>query len=57
MEITFSPRGTGACPLCKKIDRCPLKKRYAESLAAHKPNSGNPFEIVIYVCPYFIEQA
>jgi hypothetical protein len=57
MKVNFSPRGTGACPICKKINRCPLKKRFADTLLPHESENGEDFEMVIYVCPYFIEQA
>lgn len=57
MKVIFSPRETGACPLCRKVDRCPLKKRFTDSLHDHESVNGGCFEIVVYVCPYFIEQA
>ena len=57
MNVTFSARGTGACPLCRKMDRCPLRKRFAASLSNHEAGKGDDFEIVVYVCPYFVEQA
>lgn len=61
MDMVFNPRGTGACPLCRKLPRCNIRKDIEKTIAS-MPGGGNEgegkqMELVIYVCPHFIETA
>ena len=65
MKVLFSPRGTGACPLCKKETRCPIRNSFSSGLEslqfqtetdASPEGAGKPLEMVIYICPYFQEK-
>jgi len=53
MDIVFSLRENGACPLCSKDHDCLLKKFMSKSLDEVHPNSNDDFEVVIYRCPNF----
>ena len=62
MDMVFNPRGTGACPLCKKLPHCSIRKDIQKTLATMPGGDGKggekkAMEIVIYVCPYFVETA
>lgn len=56
MKTVFSPRGTGACPLCKKRDRCVIKKDMEKTLENIPGNVQKKMELVVYICPSFIEE-
>jgi hypothetical protein len=55
MTVVFSPQGTGACAICKKAKHCSIKNRIAGEMEPVETRSSNPMELVIYVCPYFVE--
>jgi hypothetical protein len=56
MEIQFSARDTGACPLCKKHNNCTIQNSITASFKNVDPDSDtHPMEMVVYVCPYFAE--
>jgi hypothetical protein len=57
MEVAFSPRGTGACPLCSKLPRCTIRKDIEKSVAVIPGGEKKQMELVIYVCPHFVETA
>jgi hypothetical protein len=56
MEIHLNPRDNGACPLCTKIDACPVRGRITDSVAEIRDPSSQGMEIVIYTCPLFKER-
>lgn len=63
MEISFSPRDTGACPVCRRAPSCPIRQALASSvkdMRAGGPSaagtSGPVLEVVIYSCPQFVEK-
>jgi hypothetical protein len=55
MRLDMNPRGNGACPLCRLLPRCPLRKALAESLEEFRDPEDTGMEIVIYTCPMFKE--
>jgi hypothetical protein len=55
MKVVFSPRGTGACSICKKSRHCSIKNKIAEEMEPVETKTSKPMELVIYVCPYFVE--
>jgi len=60
MDIQISPRGTGACPLCKKLDACHILRTienilYREIKPVHDDKAL--LELVFYSCPEFEEKA
>jgi hypothetical protein len=55
MRLDMNPRGNGACPLCRLLPRCPLRKALAESLEEFRDPEETGMEIVIYTCPMFKE--
>lgn len=57
MEMKFSPRGTGACPLCRKQQRCIIRKDIQTALRSIPDSAEKDLELVIYVCPAFDEKA
>jgi len=57
MEIKFSTRGTGACPLCRKFGDCRiLKKMEKVFLEEVRAVNDNALETVVYRCPEFEEE-
>ncbi len=56
MNVVFSPRDTGACPLCKKVNRCTIRKDIEKTLSTLAENEKKDMELVIYICPSFIEK-
>ena len=58
MDPVFSPRSTGACPLCKKQAHCVIRRDIEAALAAiPEEEETKQLELVIYVCPSFVETA
>lgn len=55
MKTNFNSRGNGACPFCRKLNKCPLRKRLSESLKDCHDPEDHGMEIVIYTCPLFEE--
>lgn len=55
MDIAFSPRETGACPLCKKNGNCTIQNSITNAFRERYDSENQPLEMVIYVCPYFLE--
>ena len=56
MNIEFSPQGTGACPLCKKHHSCTIQNSIMRKFEDIQEEKEDPFELVIYACPYFAEK-
>ncbi len=56
MEITFSPRDNGACPVCRRAASCPIRQALAASVADMRGAAGPTLEVVIYACPQFVEK-
>ena len=56
MELKVSPRGNGACPFCKKREKCIILKRFEESVKTVRDPDKNGIEIVVYSCPLFEEK-
>ena len=57
MDIKFSIKGTGACPLCKKFNSCQIIRNMSTCAAKRKPEEKEQaIEVVIYRCPEFIEK-
>jgi hypothetical protein len=56
MIIEISPKGTGACPLCKKNNNCVIQDSLKNELNNRfsKKKDGK-FEMVIYACPEYKE--
>ena len=59
MDIFISPRGTGACPFCRKFVNCHIVQAVRDTLT----NEVKPIydervlvEMVIYACPEFEEK-
>jgi hypothetical protein len=57
MDVAFSPRENGACPFCRHIDACAVRKRLVAALNDLGSGKGQGMEIVIYACPRFVEKA
>jgi hypothetical protein len=57
MQIIFSPRGNGACPLCQRRASCHLLDKIHGALDPVKGSNGTEMEFVIYSCPLFVETA
>jgi hypothetical protein len=55
MNVVFSPMGTGACAICKKYRYCSIQNKITEEMSAVETRTSKPMELVIYVCPYFVE--
>jgi hypothetical protein len=55
MDIAFSPRETGACPICKKNGNCTIQNSITNSFKNSDNGDPQTLEMVIYVCPYFLE--
>lgn len=56
IQVRFSAQETGACPLCKSFEYCPLLAQIRQ--AVESGPSGGPdevLEVVIYRCPRFKE--
>lgn len=53
MEIVFNMNDNGACPLCKKRDKCSIQEKIKESVK--NISSNDNIETVIYKCPLFEE--
>lgn len=55
MNIEFCPLGNGACPFCKKHNKCVLQENIKESVYNFKKSkTDNALEIVIYNCSEFV---
>jgi hypothetical protein len=57
MKIEFSPKETGACPLCRKHQNCTMQNSIRRKFDGIREENETPLELVIYVCPYFDEKA
>ncbi len=55
MEISFSPRDNGACPVCRRSASCPVRQALAASVKDMRPGAPG-LEVVIYSCPQFVEK-
>jgi hypothetical protein len=55
MKIDFNVRGNGACPLCKKQQKCQLMKKVNTALEKLEVDNRDSLELVIYRCPLFEE--
>jgi len=54
--IEISPRGNGACPLCRKKDSCTILSSLKGVLTERfKNKKDSMFEMVVYACPEFKE--
>jgi hypothetical protein len=58
MEISFSPRENGACPVCRRAASCPVRQALAGSVKDMRGggSAGPGLEVVIYSCPQFVEK-
>ena len=56
MDIRFSTKGTGACPMCTHFEGCKiLEKMQKVFLDEVKETYDTALEAVIYRCPEFEE--
>ncbi|MCX7024540.1 MAG: hypothetical protein NT080_07960 [Spirochaetes bacterium] len=58
MKIEFNARGNGACPLCA-LERgdCRIQKQLLKNADFLSTERDSDMEIVIYLCPFFVEKA
>jgi len=56
MQLDINPRGNGACPLCRRLPDCRIRKLLVESVASLHDSSGTGMEIALYTCPSFSEK-
>jgi hypothetical protein len=56
MVVHFNPRENGACPICRRLTGCSIRKNMEESLRAIKDAEKHGMEAVIYSCPFFEEK-
>jgi hypothetical protein len=56
MELRINPRENGACPFCRKLPSCTLRRKLERSVADLKDGQKQGLEIVIYSCPLFEEK-
>jgi hypothetical protein len=56
MEIHFSPRDNGACPVCRRAGSCTIRQALAGSVKDMRGASEPGLEVVIYSCPQFVEK-
>jgi len=56
MEIIFSARGTGACPVCKKRENCMIQIQIQKVMKEIPDLQAYGMEAVIYNCPAFVEE-
>lgn len=56
MDVKVSPMGTGACPFCKKNDRCIILVKMREAMRDIRDPEKSGLEIVVYSCPLFEEK-
>jgi hypothetical protein len=57
MEVRFSTRENGACPVCRRVNACPLRDALAKSVSHVRDPGKQGLEIVIYACPRFVEKS
>jgi hypothetical protein len=57
MQIIFSPRDNGACPVCRRAASCPVRQALAASVTGMRGTAGPGLEVVIYSCPQFVEKS
>jgi hypothetical protein len=56
VEIWFSAQETGICPQCTKFADCHILKAMKKSLEHEvRPTYDNVMELVVYMCPEFVE--
>ena len=56
MEIKFSTRGTGACPLCVHYSDCRILRKMEKVFDEEvEPKYDTKLEAVVYRCPEFEE--
>ena len=56
MKLEINPRGNGACPLCRRLTDCRIRKLLAESIKDVTDESGNGLEMALFACPSFVEK-
>jgi hypothetical protein len=56
MEIRFSPRDNGACPVCRRASSCGIRQALAASVKDVRGAREREMELVIYSCPQFVEK-
>jgi hypothetical protein len=57
MQLNFSVRGNGACPLCKRLKGCNILANLKSSVRDVKDAKMEGMELVVYTCPQFVEKA
>lgn len=57
MEIRFSPRDNGACPVCTRAALCVAQRALAESVRDLGGARQSIMEVVVYTCPQFVENS
>jgi hypothetical protein len=56
MVVRFNPRDNGACPFCRRLGGCTVRRTMEESLKDRKDAKKLGMEVVIYACPFFEEK-
>jgi len=56
MVVHYNPRENGACPICRRLGGCDIRKAMEDSLKPIKDPKKHGMEAVIYTCPFFEEK-
>ncbi|MFP4362726.1 MAG: hypothetical protein ACLFR1_02525 [Spirochaetia bacterium] len=56
MKLEFNPRENGACPICKRLNNCHIRKALLKAADNCEGPEKERIELVIYTCPLFQEK-